>query len=180
MSITNSHGPHARPGPRPASCGTRPMSSILRADPEDGRLSRRHIRRPPGRPSWAASHSPSGPDLTRRCSPQLPRGCRAERVIPPPVAHLGAGITTPRLMRAADGAECGVMFNRLDVGGAGDATERGRFNTLAPMRIFPKGSPPSRVCAPFFGPRCANVLGFAEGLCRGTSRQVHTPSLGRH
>src|SRR5665647_1719791 len=51
MSMTNSHGPDALPGPRPASCGTRPTSSILWADPDDGRLSASHIRRPPGRPS---------------------------------------------------------------------------------------------------------------------------------
>src|ERR1035437_8735909 len=74
MSMTNSHGPDALPGPRPASCGTRPTSSILWADPDDGRLPRvtsavLRAARPLGRLPLSQRA-----DLTRRCSPDSHAG----------------------------------------------------------------------------------------------------------
>src|SRR5664279_5176437 len=99
--MTNSHGPDAQPGPRPASCGTRPTSSILWADPDDGRLPRvtSAVLRA-ARPLGCVPLSQRA-DLTRRCSPDSPAGAAPSASFRPPIAHHGAGITAPTKTQAA-------------------------------------------------------------------------------
>ena len=95
MSMTNSHGPDALPGLRPASCGQILMTA--------GCL-RRHTRRPGPPVPRAAFPSPSGLNLTQALQPatlpQVP--CRARHSGPSHRARVLTGKSLTSLWRRLD------------------------------------------------------------------------------